>query len=133
MIPFFAKQSVLKKRLALVQRMSAMVYSSKDFESLCFFYQAEGHPKNISIEEFCVKHGVDHPTFDKWYRKTHKKVFPVNVTGKPEEDAEIQVEVEKVTKESKVHTPISHPFKRPLDRVLISTRKYRSASSSLAG
>ena len=43
---------------ALVQRMRAMVYSSKDFESLWFLYQAEGLPKNISIEEFCTKHGV---------------------------------------------------------------------------
>jgi hypothetical protein len=44
--------------------MRAMVYSSKDFESLWFLYQAEGLPKNISIEEFCTKHGVDYPTFD---------------------------------------------------------------------
>ena len=29
-----------------------MVYSSKVFESLWFLYQAEGLPKNISIEEF---------------------------------------------------------------------------------
>ena len=35
----------------LVLRMRAMVYSSKDFESLWFLYQAEGLPKNISIEE----------------------------------------------------------------------------------
>ena len=75
--------------------MRAMVYSSKDFESLWFLYQAEGLPKNISIEEFfdeqsgkaerCTKHGVllrqasraraAYPTFVKWYRKTHKKVY----------------------------------------------------------
>ena len=36
----------------LVLRMRQMVYSSKDFESLWFLYQAEGLPKNISIEEF---------------------------------------------------------------------------------
>ena len=35
----------------LVLRMRSMVYSSKDFESLWFLYQAEGLPKNISIEE----------------------------------------------------------------------------------
>jgi len=63
----------------LVLRMRQMVYSSKDFESLWFLYQAEGLPKNISIEEFCTKHGVDFPTFDKWYRKTHKKVYPIEV------------------------------------------------------
>ncbi len=55
----------------LVLRMRSMAYSSKDFESLRFLYQAEGLPKNISIEEFCVKHGVDYPTSDKWYCKTH--------------------------------------------------------------
>ena len=42
----------------LVLRMRSKVYSSKDFESLWFLYQAEGLPKNISIEEFCTKHGV---------------------------------------------------------------------------
>ena len=77
-----------------------MVYSSKDFESLWFLYQAEGLPKNISIEEFCTKHGVDFPTFDKWYRKTHKKVYPVTVKGIPSvEEAEIQTEAEKVSEE----------------------------------
>ena len=77
-----------------------MVYSSKDFESLWFLYQAEGLPKNISIEEFCTKHGVDYPTFDKWYRKTHKKVYPVTVKGIPSvEEAEIQTEAEKVSEE----------------------------------
>ena len=39
----------------LVLRMRQMVYSSKDFESLWFLYQAEGLPKNISIEEFLDK------------------------------------------------------------------------------
>ena len=83
-------------------------------------YQAEGLPKNISIEEltfpsavelnllrrakrqadYCDKHGVDYPTFDKWYRNTHKKVYPVTVKGIPSvEEAEIQTEAEKVSEE----------------------------------
>ena len=90
----------------LVLRMRQMVYSSKDFESPWFLYQAEGLPKIISIEEFCTKHGVDFPTFDKWYRKTHKKVYPITITGRPEEDSEIQTEAEKVSEESKVHDPV---------------------------
>lgn len=94
-----------------------MVYSSKDFESLWFLYQAEGLPKNISIEEFCTKHGVDFPTFDKWYRKMHKRVYPVTVTGNPTEDAEIQTEAERVSEESQVHDPFMHPFKYPTDKV----------------
>ena len=109
---------------ALVQRMRAMVYSSKDFESLWFLYQAEGLPKNISIEEFCKKHGVDYPTFDTWYRKTHKKVCPVTVTGMPaNEEEEIRVEAEKVSEESKVHDPVRHPFKYPTDRVTSINKK----------
>ena len=94
-----------------------MVYSSKDFESLWFLYQAEGLPKNISIEEFCTKHGVDFPTFDKWYRKTHKKVYPITITGRLDEDEAIQVEAEKVSEEGQVHAPVQHPFKYPTDRV----------------
>ena len=122
---------------ALVQRMRAMVYSSKDFESLWFLrpvgskpaelerlYQAEGLPKNISIEEFCEKNGVDFPTFEKWYKKTHKKVYPVAVTGIPTaEEAEIQTEADKVTEESKMHDPVRHPFKYPPDRVANINKK----------
>ena len=80
-------------------------------------YQAEGLPKNISIEEFCTKHGVDFPTFDKWYRKTHKKVYPITITGRPDEDEAIQVEAEKVSEEGQVHAPVQHPFKYPTDRL----------------
>ena len=86
-------------------------------------YQAEGLPKNISIEEFCTKHGVDYPTFETWYKKTHKKVYPVTVTGNPAEDVEIQTEVEKVSEESKVHDPVRHPFKYPTDRVSSINKK----------
>ena len=131
----------------LVLRMRQMVYSSKDFESLWFLRpvgskpaqlerltKAEGLPKNISIEEFldepsgkaerCAKHGVDFPTFDKWYRKTHKKVYPIAVTGMPaEEEAEILSEAAKVSEESKVHDPVRHPFKYPTNRVASINKK----------
>lgn len=117
----------------LVLRMRAMVYSSKDFESLWFLYQAEGLPKNISIEEFCTKHGVDFPTFDKWYRKTHKRVYPITVTGMPaEEQAEIQSEAAKVSEESKVYDPVRHPFKYPADKVAsINSMNIGSEDSAL--
>ena len=107
----------------LVLRMRQMVYSSKDFESLWFLYQAEGLPKNIPVEEFCTKHGVDYPTFDKWYRKTHKRVYPVTVTGNPTEDAEIQTEAERVSEESQVHDPVKYPFKYPTDKVTNISKK----------
>ena len=61
MIPFLRLASSKKRqsRAALVQRMRAMVYSSKDFESLWFLYQAEGLPKNISIEELTFPMAVE--------------------------------------------------------------------------
>ena len=74
-----------------------MVYSSKDYESLLFLYQAEGLPKNISIEEFCTKHGVDFPAFDKWYRKTHKEIYPITITGRPDEDETKRVETVRIS------------------------------------
>ena len=40
---------------------------------------------------------ADYPTFETWYKKTHKKAYPVTVTGNPTEDVEIQTEVEKVS------------------------------------
>ena len=36
-----------------------MVYSIKDFENLWFLYQAEGLPKNISIEELTFPAAVE--------------------------------------------------------------------------
>ena len=56
--------------------------------------------------DYCDKHEVDYPTLDKWYRKTHKKVYPVTVKGIPSvEEAEIQTEAEKVSEEISVGKP----------------------------
>ncbi len=67
---------------------------------------------------------ADFPIFDNWYRKTHKKVYPITVTGMPaEEEAEIRSEAAKVSEESKVHDPVRHPFKYPTDRVTSINKK----------
>ena len=60
----------------------------------------------------------------KWYRKTHKKVYPITVTRMPaEEETEIQSEAAKVSEEIKVHDPVRHPFKYPTDRVANINKK----------
>ena len=51
MIPFFDKRSVLKKRLGLVLRMRAMVYSSKDFNIVDFCHDSA---KYASIMAFAA-------------------------------------------------------------------------------
>jgi hypothetical protein len=53
----------------------------------------------------------------KWYRKTHKKVYPITITGRPEEDEAIQAEAEKVSEVSQMHEPVRPPFKYPTDKV----------------
>ena len=34
------------------------MYSASDFEKLWFLYKTEGEPKGISLNSFCVNHGV---------------------------------------------------------------------------
>ena len=59
------------------------MFSSKDFEKCWFLYQSEGMPRNLSIEEFCLKQGVPVNEFNKWYRDTHKRIHPIQVDGAP--------------------------------------------------
>ncbi len=56
------------------------MFSSKDFEKCWFLYQSEGLPYNLSIEEFCLKQGVPVNEFNKWYRDTHKRIHPIQVS-----------------------------------------------------
>ncbi len=116
----------------LVLRMRSMVYSSKDFESLWFLYQAEGLPKNISIEEFCTKHGVDFSTFDKWYRKTHKKVYPITVTGMLlKKRLRFRLRRKRLQRRVRCTIQSGNRSNTPLIGCLTSTRISPSASSAL--
>ena len=50
------------------------MYSSSDFEKLCFLYKTEGEPKGISINSFCLTQGVPYRDFNTWFVKTRKKI-----------------------------------------------------------
>jgi len=58
--------------------------SNSDFEKLWFLYKTEGVPKGISINAFCSSRGVNYNDFNKWYRKMHKSIVPVEIEGAPE-------------------------------------------------
>ena len=73
------------------------MFSSKDFEKCWFLYQSEGLPHNISIEEFCFKQGVPVNEFNKWYRDTHKRIYPVQVDGAPAAEAQKESQENGVT------------------------------------
>lgn len=57
--------------------------SNNDFEKLWFLYKTEGEPNQISINEFCIKQGVEYTKFYAWYKRTKKQVVPVKIEGMP--------------------------------------------------
>lgn len=61
------------------------MFSEKDFERLWFLYKTEGEPKGISINSFCISNNIPYTAFYDWFKKTQKKVVPVEVEGIPEE------------------------------------------------
>lgn len=58
---------------------------AKRFERLWFLYKTEGEPKGVSINSFCISNNIPYTAFYDWFKKTQKKVVPVEVEGIPEE------------------------------------------------
>ena len=63
------------------------MYSASDFEKLWFLYKTDGEPQGLSINDFCLRQGVPYNEFNKWFRKTHKAVVPVEIEGMPTQDS----------------------------------------------
>lgn len=61
------------------------MFSEKDFERLWFLYKTEGDPNGVSINSFCIGNNIPYTAFYDWFKKTQKKVVPVEVEGLPEE------------------------------------------------
>ena len=62
------------------------MYSSSDFEKLWFLYKTKGEPQGISINTFCLIHGVLYRYFNSWFVKNRKKIVPVQIEGSPSSD-----------------------------------------------
>lgn len=60
------------------------MFSEKDFERLWSPYKTEGEPKGVSINSFCINN-IPYTAFYDWFKKTQKKIVPVEVEGIPEE------------------------------------------------
>ena len=60
--------------------------SNSDFEKLWFLYKTEGESKGVSINAFCLSRGVNYNEFNKWFRKMHKSIVPVEIEGAPAGD-----------------------------------------------
>lgn len=74
------------------------MFSEKDFERLWFLYKTEGEPKGVSINSFCISNNIPYTAFYDWFKKTQKKVVPVEVEGIPEELIQAGNEEQDVTK-----------------------------------
>ena len=59
--------------------------SNTDLEKAWFLYKTEAQPRGMSINEFCQNKGIPYHEFEKWYKKTHRTVAPVEIIGKPEQ------------------------------------------------
>lgn len=80
------------------------MFSEKDFERLWFLYKTEGEPKGVSINSFCIGNNIPYTAFYDWFKKTQKKVVPVEVEGIPEELLQAGNEVQDVTKDKTKRT-----------------------------
>ena len=81
------------------------MFSEKDFERLWFLYKTEGEPNGVSINSFCIGNNIPYTAFYDWFKKTQKKVVPVEVEGIPEELIQTGNEEQNVTK-SNQGTPL---------------------------
>jgi hypothetical protein len=66
--------------------------SNSDFEKLWMLYKTEGEPKGISINAFCISRGVNYREFDKWFRKTHKAIVPLEIEDAPVSESQMTIE-----------------------------------------
>ena len=74
------------------------MFSEKDFERLWFLYKTEGEPKGVSINSFCISNNIPYTAFYDWFKKTQKKIVPVEVEGIPEKLIQTGNEEHNVTK-----------------------------------
>ena len=80
--------------------------SEKDFARLRFLYKTKGEPKGVSINSFCISNNIPYTVFYDWFKKTQKKIVPVEVEGILEEVVQIGNEEQYVTKEKPKRTSL---------------------------
>ena len=83
------------------KRQMSMI-SNSDFEKLWVLYKTEGEPQGVSINAFCISRGVNYNEFfdersgkaerNKWFRKMHKSVVPLEVEGAPDSESKVTIE-----------------------------------------
>ena len=80
------------------------MFSENDFLKLWFLYKTEGEPKGVTIKLFCINNNIPYTAFYDWFKKTQKKVVPVEVEGVQEELIWTGNEEQDVTKDKPKRT-----------------------------
>lgn len=93
------------------------MFSEKDFERLWFLYKTEGEPNGVSINSFCISNNIPYTAFYDWFKKTQKKIVPVEVEGIPEELIQTSNEEQDVARD-KTKRPSCHK-----GNIMVTTRK----------
>lgn len=73
--------------------------SEKDFERLWFLYKSEGETKEVSINSFCISNNIPYTAFYDWFKKTQKKIVPVEVDNIPEKLTQVGNKEQDVAKD----------------------------------
>ena len=96
--------------------------SNSDFEKAWFLYKTEYEPKNISINDFCIRNGIPYTEFNKWFRKTHRRIVPLEVEGIPGASDNEQQVAEKPVQNIKSKNGGIHVFIRTYDGLQIQKK-----------
>ena len=96
--------------------------SNSDFEKAWFLYKTEYEPNNISINDFCIRKGLPYTEFNKWFRKTHKQIVPLEVEGMPVVSESVQESAKPVPDASKLRKGGIHVFIRTYDGLQIQKK-----------
>lgn len=91
-----------------------MTYSNEDLELFWLRYQAEGVPKNLSLQQYCSMNKVPFNLVNKWYKDTRHKITEVRVAGVPQIN-------EEATKNETSYKEDPREKQRPL-RILLDLR-----------
>lgn len=97
------------------------MYSNEEFENFYVRYKAEGLPKNMSIQSWCLKNKVSWNLFNKWYRDTRHRIVPVDVNGKPtDNDDDTYFQTEDIGIEKTI--PVQAPVNNETIRIMVDIR-----------
>ena len=76
---------VLSHTFVLNLKLERLCLAKKILKDCGSSTRPRANPKGVSINSFCISNNIPYTAFYDWFKKTQKKVVPVEVEGIPEE------------------------------------------------